>query len=220
MVYWRKIRYEDMNSTNVHGSGLEDAQYYLQTDQIHLYDVVDRMLVEMFRDSSRNRYMSLMNHAMRVVHMIAMSIRSLLIQWKRQYEMEGCEKLLVRSVTLDHVPESSPSFSFMFGRFIDQTANSNASRSIDPVHPHLVNPNEDQSRSSSSDRNSSELWSSSERERYRVRLRTESIFSQESRTSPVDKQLMELIREKQDTSYTEYKKRNTMSGVEERQNDE
>ncbi len=56
LVYRPKVWFDRRTSRRSGRTERADHLYYFQTDRIHFYDVVDRMLVEMFHDDSGNRY--------------------------------------------------------------------------------------------------------------------------------------------------------------------
>ncbi len=70
--YVRRVR-RDPNSAQTTADASEPS-YCEEIDRVHLYDVVDRLLISMFRDTTRYRYMRVFKNSLRLVHLLAYSL--------------------------------------------------------------------------------------------------------------------------------------------------
>ncbi len=63
-----------MNNEGGEGPGKSSSDhqlYFMEDDEVHLFDVVDRVLTAMFRNTSQHRYMRSFKEALCVVQVLA-----------------------------------------------------------------------------------------------------------------------------------------------------
>ncbi len=80
---------------------------------VHLYDVVDRILILMFRDTTRHRYLRCMNNSIGVLHALAFSLYVLFGEVCNVREVRAWERSLLNYVTAFVGNEHADEHSFM-----------------------------------------------------------------------------------------------------------
>ncbi len=63
-----RVRRDPNSSQTARASS--DTIYCDEVEHVHPYNVVDRLLISMFRDTTRHRYMRVLKNSLRVVHIL------------------------------------------------------------------------------------------------------------------------------------------------------